>query len=155
MTRNTMSSQPISVPHGPDRQRVLNVLAQRRYRKSLIHITSPISYSLCVGQRKRERLQSLQVRLDARLSETNATNASGGQMQLQHPMQPSLLEPVNFVTPNDPLYHPYSAFMIEASNTSFMCPAPNDAACNNTSESLSSYVTDQFGVDNLLSYGMP
>jgi hypothetical protein len=39
ITRSTMSSQPISVPHGPDRQRILNVLAQRRYRKQPILIT--------------------------------------------------------------------------------------------------------------------
>ncbi|KAH6714324.1 hypothetical protein BKA61DRAFT_481941 [Leptodontidium sp. MPI-SDFR-AT-0119] len=60
-----MSSQQISVPHGPDRQRILNVLAQRRYR-----------------QRKRERLHSLERRLDARLVTTNAMSASGGEIQL-------------------------------------------------------------------------
>ncbi|KAH8595343.1 hypothetical protein B0O99DRAFT_622664 [Bisporella sp. PMI_857] len=130
-----MSSQQISVPHGPDRQRILNVLAQRRYR-----------------QRKRERLQSLETRLDARLGGTNTMYASGGEIQLQHPMQPPLLRPGNPGTPNDTLYDPYPDFTIGASNASRTCLAPYESACN-TSESSSSYVTDQFGINTFLPYG--
>lgn len=116
-------------------------------------ISLPISYSLCLGQRKRERLQSLETRLDARLGGTNATYASGGEIQLQHPMQPPLLRPGNPGTPNDPLYDQYQDFMIGASNASYMCPAPYESACN-TSESSSSYVRDQFGINTILPYGM-
>ena len=117
-------------------------------------ISLTISYSLCLGQRKRERLQSLETRLDARLGGTNAMYASGGERQLQHPMQLPLLRPGNPDTPNDPLYDLYPEFMIGAPNASCMYFAPYESACN-TSESSSSYVRDQFGINTLHPYGMP
>ncbi|GIZ46173.1 hypothetical protein CKM354_000931100 [Cercospora kikuchii] len=63
-----MASKELSLPPGPERQRVLNVLAQRRYR-----------------QRKRERLQSLEKRL--RISDTDAARE---QQQLRTPEVPPL-----------------------------------------------------------------
>ncbi|KAJ5961468.1 hypothetical protein N7501_006409 [Penicillium viridicatum] len=120
-----MSSQQIPVPHGPDRQRILNVLAQRRYR-----------------QRKRERLQSLETRLDARLGGTDTIYASNGEMQFQQPMQPPL-------TSIDPIYDLDPDFMIGASNA---CLVPYESACN-TSETSPSYVSNQFGTNTILPYG--
>jgi hypothetical protein len=119
-------------------------------------ISLTLSYSLCLGQRKREWLQSLETRLNARLGGTNAMYASGGEIpvQLQHPIQPPLLRPGNPVTPNEPLYDPYPDIMIGASESSYMCLAPYESACN-TSESSSSYVRDQFGINTVLPYGMP
>ncbi|OQE12816.1 hypothetical protein PENFLA_c062G01335 [Penicillium flavigenum] len=122
-----MSSQQISVPHGPDRQRILNVLAQRRYR-----------------QRKRERLQSLETRFDARLGGTDTMYASNGEIQLQQPMQPPL-------TSIDPIYDLYPDLMIGASNA---CLVPYESACN-MSETSPSYVRNQFGINTILPYGMP
>ena len=46
ITGSIMSSQDIPVPQGPDRKRVLNVLAQRRYRKMSTHITSYLIFTL-------------------------------------------------------------------------------------------------------------
>lgn len=141
--RSTMSSQQISVPHGPDRQRILNVLAQRRYRKNQC-LSLPISYSLYLGQRKRERLQSLETRLDARLGGTDTMYASNGEIQLQQPMQPPL-------TSIDPIYDLDPDFMIGASNA---CLVPYESACN-TSETSPSYVSNQFGTNTIPPYGMP
>ncbi|APA16026.1 hypothetical protein sscle_16g107960 [Sclerotinia sclerotiorum 1980 UF-70] len=132
-----MSSQQSSVPHGPDRQRILNVLAQRRYR-----------------QRKRERLHSLERRLDARLVTTNAMSASGGEIQPQHLMQPPLLRPGNPGTPNEPLYDLHPDSMIGACNASFTYLAPPyESACNTSSEISSLYVRDQFRINTPLPYG--
>ncbi|CAI7601682.1 unnamed protein product [Penicillium viridicatum] len=124
--RSTMSSQQ-PVPHGPDRQRILNVLAQRRYR-----------------QRKRERLQSLETRLDARLGGTDTIYASNGEMQFQQPMQPPL-------TSIDPICDLGPDSMIGASNA---CLVPYESVCN-TSETSPSYMRNQFGINTILPYGMP
>ncbi|KAH6675176.1 hypothetical protein B0J14DRAFT_479013 [Halenospora varia] len=134
-----MSSQQASIPHGPDRQRVLNVLAQRRYR-----------------QRKQERLQSLERSLEAKLVPTTVMSASGEEIQLQHQMQPPRLEPGNPDTPNDPHYNLLPDFMIGASNASCMhLVPPSRSAWNTSTESSSSYVMDQFGTNTSLPYSMP
>ncbi|KAJ5416223.1 hypothetical protein N7465_004918 [Penicillium sp. CMV-2018d] len=112
-----MSSQQIPVPHGPDRQRILNVLAQRRYR-----------------QRKRERLQSLETRLDARLGGTDTIYASNGEMQFQQPMQPPL-------TSIDPIYDLDPDFMIGASNA---CLVPYESACNTSETSPPQYFSKRY-----------
>jgi hypothetical protein len=117
-------------------------------------VSLPISYSLCLGQRKRERLQSLETRLDTRLGGTNSMYASGEEIELQHPMQPPLLRPGNPGMLHNPLHDLYPDFMIEASNEPCMRLAPYESACN-TSESSSSYGRDQFGINTLLSYSMP
>ncbi|KAH7134873.1 hypothetical protein B0J11DRAFT_517118 [Dendryphion nanum] len=124
-----MSSQQISVPYGPDRQRLLNVLAQRRYR-----------------QRKRERLQFLETRLHA--SGTNVMYAFDGETQHQHPMQPPVLGPDIPSTPNNPLYDLYQGFNIGAANTSCMGPVSYELACN-TSEISASYVGDEFEINTV------
>ncbi|EPE24231.1 hypothetical protein GLAREA_08081 [Glarea lozoyensis ATCC 20868] len=82
-----MSSQEVPIPNGPERQRILNVLAQRRYR-----------------QRKRERLQSLEKRLDARLGSANTVYPSGRKVQLNHPIQTPLSVPSNPAATIDALY---------------------------------------------------
>ncbi|KAL3477457.1 hypothetical protein BJX99DRAFT_257486 [Aspergillus californicus] len=94
-----MSPQQPSIPHGPNRQRILNALAQWRYR-----------------QRKREPLQSLERRLDSRLGDTGA-------MYLPHPMQPPLLSLGNPGTSNDL----YQGFTVGGSNASGMCLAPYES----------------------------
>ncbi|EHK97403.1 hypothetical protein M7I_6818 [Glarea lozoyensis 74030] len=83
-----MSSQEVPIPNGPERQRILNVLAQRRYR-----------------QRKRERLQSLEKRLDARLGSANTVYPSGRKVQLNHPIQTPLSVPSNPAATIDALQH--------------------------------------------------
>lgn len=117
-------------------------------------ISLTISYSHCLGQRKRERLQSLETRLlDARPAGMNATYTSGGELQLQHPMQPPLLGPGNPATPTDSFYNLHPDFMIGASDTFCMCLTPCESACK-TSEISSSYGSDQIGISTLLHYGM-
>ncbi|KAH7411237.1 hypothetical protein BKA64DRAFT_704341 [Cadophora sp. MPI-SDFR-AT-0126] len=131
-----MSSEKLSVPHGPDRQRILNVLAQRRYR-----------------QRKRERLHSLERSLEARLVTINAAPASGGEIQLQHLMQPSRMEPADPGTSNDLYYNPSPDFITRPSNASSMYFAPpSDSARSTSLGSLPSFMIDQFGVNASLPY---
>ncbi|KAF2855530.1 hypothetical protein T440DRAFT_463934 [Plenodomus tracheiphilus IPT5] len=130
-----MSSQDISVPHGPERQRILNVLAQRRYR-----------------QRKRERLQALEARLNSKTSGSNVTYAAVEEMPLQHSMQPPLPRLDNPETPDESLYDLYSDNVTGASNASYMYLSPYESACN-ASNSSSSQVTHQFGISSLLTNG--
>ncbi|EDN94265.1 hypothetical protein SS1G_10138 [Sclerotinia sclerotiorum 1980 UF-70] len=118
-------------------------------------ISLTVTYSHCLGQRKRERLHSLERRLDARLVTTNAMSASGGEIQPQHLMQPPLLRPGNPGTPNEPLYDLHPDSMIGACNASFTYLAPPyESACNTSSEISSLYVRDQFRINTPLPYGM-
>ncbi|RII15538.1 hypothetical protein CUC08_Gglean003581 [Alternaria sp. MG1] len=128
-----MSSQDVPVPQGPDRKRVLNVLAQRRYR-----------------QRKRERLRSLETILQA--SSTNVAHGLNREGQLQHSTKPPAPEPCGTVKlGNNPLYDPFQDFGNTAVDPSFMSLAQYDMTFN-TSAISSSFVGDQFGISPGLTY---
>ncbi|KAH6841256.1 hypothetical protein AA0119_g9683 [Alternaria tenuissima] len=128
-----MSSQDIPVPQGPDRKRVLNVLAQRRYR-----------------QRKRERLRSLETILQA--SSTNVAQSLNREGQLEHSTKPLAPEPCGTVKlGNNPLYDPFQDFGNTAVDPSFMSLAPYDMTFNPSAIS-SSYIGNQFGISPGLTY---
>ncbi|KAL1792283.1 hypothetical protein ACET3X_008790 [Alternaria dauci] len=128
-----MSSQQAPVPYDPERKRVLNVLAQRRYR-----------------QRRRERLRFLETVLHA--SGANAVCGLNTEVQLQHSAEPLAPEPCGTDRfRSNPVYDPFQGF----ENTAVDAPSMGLAPCDmlfSTSASSSSYVGNQFGIDPILSY---
>jgi hypothetical protein len=110
-----------------------------------------IGYLLCLGQRKRERLRSLETRLHA--SATNVTYALDEETPLQHPTTPLLPGLYSLDTPNSSLHDPYQAFKTGAADTSCMYLPSHELACN-TSAASSSHVGSQFEMNTTLSYGM-
>ena len=107
----------------------------------------------CPGQRKRERLRSLETILQA--SSTNVAHGLNREGQLQHSTKPPAPEPCGTVKlGNNPLYDPFQDFGNTAVDPSFMSLAPYDMTFN-TSAISSSYIGDQFGISPGLTYGMP
>jgi hypothetical protein len=131
--------------------------------------------SLCTGQRKRERLLSLERRLNAsrndsvtNIAASTVTNAARRESLLGLPHQPLLPEPValdcNYF--NGPEPHPYVG---GASTSSSVCIAPPEPALmglsddwsmsiewrHNPAERSTSNTRGQFESACLLPYGMP
>lgn len=111
-----------------------------------------IPYLLYLGQRKRERLQSLETRLRSGMGDTDAGYASGRGIQLQHPTQPPLLRQGNPGSmPIGPVYDVCQNPIIGTYNTTCMCFGPHDLA-SSASEN-SPFVRDQFDFNANMPYG--
>lgn len=107
----------------------------------------------CPGQRKRERLRSLETILQA--SSTNVAQSLNREGQLEHSTKPLAPEPCGTVKlGNNPLYDPFQDFGNTAVDPSFMSLAPYDMTFNPSAIS-SSYIGNQFGISPGLTYGMP
>ncbi|KAH7075005.1 hypothetical protein FB567DRAFT_182189 [Paraphoma chrysanthemicola] len=130
-----MSPQEITIPQGPDRRRMLNVIAQRRYR-----------------QRKRERLQSLESKLSAMLGGTNAAYATGSGLQPQYQMQPLLLGEGTPVTPDDSFRDLNQNLITGVSDTACTCLGPHELGCKG-SEASSSPGESHADVNTIWAYG--
>ncbi|PPJ49764.1 hypothetical protein CBER1_02854 [Cercospora berteroae] len=107
-----MASKEVSLPPGPERQRVLNVLAQRRYR-----------------QRKRERLQSLEKRF-----RTSGTDATREQRQLEAPEVPPLPGSCMASETSDILYDRHQGAENTLSYAQCMDQAPYEMLCTTFEE---------------------
>ena len=109
-------SSPLPVPGDPDRKRVLNVLAQRRYRTPP-YITLPTQILtltlLALGQRKREKLAALEAK-----AKTVSSQAS---TQPQNPSNPTVT--TSLPTPSSTQCEPQNE-RLDAENAPIQTPAP-------------------------------
>ena len=101
---------------------------------------------LCTGQRKRDRLQSLEARVHA--SGTNTISSFDEETQPQYPMQFPL---PGLETPSMPITPPFNSFEgahTVATDTQCVYPVPYEMVYN-TPEVLSSRLGNQIGVDTI------
>jgi hypothetical protein len=103
MEGRTLSAFDVPERGDPDRKRVLNVLAQRRYRTFLPATPECLYLSRDpIGQRRKERIQALESQTETAVSETSVPEIpmqsssaeaqldSGGQHRVMHDNQPCL-----------------------------------------------------------------
>jgi hypothetical protein len=103
MEGRTLSAFDVPERGDPDRKRVLNVLAQRRYRTFLPATADCLYLSRDpIGQRRKERIQALESQTETTVSETSVPEIpmqsssaeaqldSGGHLRVMHDNQPCL-----------------------------------------------------------------
>src|SRR6266567_2592229 len=106
-------SSPLPVPGDPDRKRVLNVLAQRRYRTPAYTTLSTQILTLALGQRKREKLAALEAK-----AKTVSSQAS-----TQPQNQSNSAVTTSLPTPSSTQCEPQNE-RLDAENTPMQTPAP-------------------------------